>query len=637
MSVTRILFGRRLATSESDKQLIGPWIGVPVLGLDALASAAYGPEAMLTVLLPLGASAVDHSVLLALAIVAVLLLVFFSYRQTISVYPSGGGAYTVAKENLGDRCALVAAAALAVDYVLNVAVAIAAGVGALVSIVPALLSHTLAVCLVLLLLLTLLNLRGVRATGLVFATPTWLFVVSLLSVLAYGVAKVWMHGGQAQPVAAPPPLSAASQLATPWLLLHAFASGCTAMTGVEAVSNAVPIFRPPTVPNARRTLTMIVVILVCLLLLEATLAHAYHVGATEPGKPGFQSLLSQLMAAVVGRGPLYNVTMYSVVAVLCLSANTSFADFPRVCRILAQDKWLPEAFAHRGRRLTFSYGIVVLSVLSGLLLVVFDGITDALIPLFAIGAFLAFTMSQAGMVAHGWRRRHEPGARHRLVLNALGTLATGATAVVILVAKLHKGAWISLLIIGLILLVFAGTRRHHAFIARITSTNASLELGPARPPIAVVPMRRWDAVSLKAVRLALRMAPDVICVQVLTDDRTVDDLRNRWDLLVTRPAQRSAFKPPALVVLNSEYRSLFAPLLDYISELERKHPDRQIAVVVPDLVERRWYHALLHNHSASIIKALLLARGGPQIVVVSAPWYVRDWLPEHQQLVRAAE
>ena len=637
MSLGRILLGRRLRTSESDDQLIGPWIGVPVLGLDALASAAYGPEAMLTVMMPLGAGAVHYGVPLALSIAAVLTVVFLSYRQTIAAYPNGGGAYSVAKENLGERAALFAAAALAVDYVLNVAVAIAAGVGALVSIFPALLPHTLSVCLVLLGLLTLLNLRGVRAAGLVFATPTWLFVVCLLGVLTCGVVKLVLSDGQPAPVVAPPPLSAAVQLATPWLLLHAFASGCTAMTGVEAVSNAVPIFRPDTVKNARRTLTMIVVILLCLLLLEATLARAYHIGATTPGEPGFQSLLSQLVAAVVGRGFLYNLTLGSVVAVLCMSANTSFADFPRICRILAQDKWLPETFVHRGRRLAFSHGILVLSALSGILLIVFGGITDALIPLFAIGAFLAFTMSQAGMVVHGWRRRHERRARQRMALNVLGAVATGATTLVILVAKLHEGAWVSLLIIALMLLGFVGTRRHYSFVARVTSTSASLELGPARPPLAVVPLRRWDAVALKAIRLALQLAPDVICVQVLTGDRSVDDLRPRWDLLVTRPAKQGKFKPPELVVLSSEYRSLFKPLLDYIDELARTHPDRQVAVIVPDLVERRWYHAFLHNHSAALIKALLLARGGPQTVVVSAPWYLRDWLPEQQHLARPAE
>lgn len=637
MSLSRILLGRRLRTSESDDQLIGPWIGVPVLGLDALASAAYGPEAMLTVLLPLGANAVDHVVLLALSIALILALVFLSYRQTISAYPAGGGAYSVAKENLGERAALFAAAALAVDYILNVAVAIAAGVGALVSIFPALLPHTLALCLLLLSLMTLLNLRGVRATGVVFATPTWLFAISLLGVLAFGGIKVLLHGSEVEPVVAPPPMSPTVHLVSLWLLLHAFASGCTAMTGVEAVSNAVPIFRPPTVKNAQRTLSMIVAILLCLLLLEAALARAYHIGATRPGETGFQSLLSQLVAAVVGRGLVYNVTMASVVAVLCLSANTSFADFPRICRILAEDKWLPEAFVHRGRRLAFSHGILVLSALSAILLVVFGGITDALIPLFAVGAFLAFTMSQAGMVVHWWRRRAERGVKPRLILNLLGAFATGATTIVIMVAKLHEGAWISLLIIALMLLAFASTRRHRAFVARVTSTSASLELGPARPPLAVVPLRRWDAVALKAIRLALQLAPDVICVQVLTGDRTVDDLRPRWDLLVTGPAKRGRFKPPELVVLNSEYRSLLKPLLAYITQLERTHPDRQVAVIVPDLVGQRWYHALLRNHSAALIKALLLARGGPQTVVVSAPWYLRDWLPEQQHLARSAE
>jgi len=638
MRLTHVLFGKPLATNESDAERVGPLVGVPVLGLDALASAAYGPEAMLTVLLPLGAGAFRYSTTLSMLICVLLVIVYLSYRQTIAAYPGGGGAYSVAKENLGERAGLFAAAALALDYVLNVAVAIAAGVGALVSVLPDLLPYTLPLCLGLLAVLTMINLRGLRATGLAFMLPTWLFVLCLFGVLGTGLIKLWLNGAPDLTPSAATHAGAGLSAATPWLLIHAFASGCTAMTGVEAVSNAVPIFREPAVVGARRTLTLIISVLLLLLLGEAILAAGHGVTAKPPGEPGFQSLLSQLVAAVVGRGPLYYVTLASVVIVLCLSANTSFADFPRLCRILASDRYLPEPFVHRGRRLAFSHGILVLSALSALLLVIFGGITDALIPLFAIGAFLAFTMSQAGMVSHWYRRLPELGGRARLslALNATGMLATGATALVIMAAKLTEGAWISLVIMGVTLLLFEATRRHFQFIARVTATAESLELGPTRRPLAVVPVRRWDAVALKALRLALGMSSDVICVQVLTGDRDVDDLTPRWKDLAVDPAARQGFPAPQLIVLRSEYRNLFQPLLSYLSELERAHPERQIAVIVPELIERRWYYALLHNHSAALMRALLLLRGGPQLVVVGVPWYLGEWLPERRRLLRSS-
>jgi amino acid transporter len=623
MHLTNLLIGKPLATDEEDDQRIGPFAGVAVLGLDALASAAYGPEAMLTVLLPLGAAGLHYTSWLTSLIGALLLVVAVSYRQTISAYPNGGGAYTVAKENLGERASLVAAAALALDYVLNVAVAIAAGVGALVSAVPALWPHTLGLCLSLLLGLTLINLRGVRATGVVFMLPTWLFVASLFVVIGIGVAKVAAHGGQPLPVVAPKPAPLGAGAASLWVLLHAFANGCTAMTGVEAVSNAVPIFREPQVSHARRTLALISAVLLVLLAGEAFLIQRFHVTASVPGQPGFQSVLSSLTAAVTGRGPLYYVALASVAIVLCLSANTSFAGFPRLCRILASDGFLPEPLAHRGRRLVFSHGIVLLSLLAGSLLVLFAGVTDALIPLFAVGALGAFTMSQAGMVAH-WRREQGAPARRALILNAFGASATGATMLVVLVAKFSEGAWISLLIIGVTLVLFKSTRRHYQLLARVTATTETLSVGPVRAALAVVPIRRWDGVALKALRFALGFAAEVHCVQVLTGDREVDDLSERWHELAVKPARRFGVEPPELVVLRSEYRALFAPLLDYVVQLERQHPDRQIAVIIPELVERRWYHLFLHSHTASLLKALLLYRGGPQIVIVSAPWYLGD-------------
>lgn len=629
MSITDSIFGKPLATEEEDGERVGPLAGVPILGLDALASAAYGPEALLTVLLPLGIAGLHYLPLLTLLIIAVLAIVYVSYRQTLHAYPNGGGSYTVAKENLGTKASLVAAAALALDYVLNVAVAISAGVGALASAVPGLLPYTLPLCLGLLALLTIVNLRGVRATGFAFMLPTYVFVGSLFVVIGVGVFKAVTHGGHVPPVVAPPSHAGTVATVSLWMIVRAFSSGCTALTGVEAVSNGVPIFCKPSHVGARRTLAMIVGILVTLLAGVAFLCRTYNVTATPPGEGGYQSVLSQAVAATVGNGAFYYVVMASIVTVLCLSANTSFADFPRLCRLLALDKFMPELFVHRGRRLTFSHGIIGLSLLSGLLLIVFGGITDALIPLFAIGAFLAFTMSQSGMVVH-WRKRlgTEAGARRSIILNGVGAAVTGVLACVILAAKFLEGAWISVLLMLGMLLLFRQVRRHYDLLHRLTFTEATLEMGPPRPPVAVVPLRRWDAVTLKALRFAVGLTPDVIAVQVLTGDREVDNLTECWGRLAEEPVKKLGLAPPRLMVLRSEYRQLFAPLLGLVTDLAKEHPDRQIAVIVPELVEKRWYHYLLHNHSAAMLKALLLFRGGPRVVVINTPWYLAEWFPE---------
>jgi amino acid transporter len=630
------MLGRPLATDEDQAERIGPIAGVGVLGLDALASASYGPEALLTALLPLGPGALGHVAVLTAVIIAILIVLGISYTQTLAAYPNGGGAYTVAKENLGRRASLVAGAALSLDYVLNVAVAISAGVGALVSAVPALLPHTLTACLVVLALLTFINLRGVRSTGMAVLVPTYLFVACLFGILAWGsfaTPNPAVHAASARAAQA----AAGSGPAHPgswalvWLLLQAFANGCTAMTGVEAVSNGVPIFKEPSVVGARRTLKLIVVILIGLLGGIAFVAHRHGIVATPPGRQGYESVLSQVTAAVVGRGPLYYVSMGSVITVLVLSANTSFADFPRVCRMLAQDRFLPEPFVHRGRRLAFSHGIWVLAAVSALLLIVFGGVTDHLIPLFAMGALSAFTMSQSGMVAH-WRKQKGPRARFSALMNLLGALATGVTLCIVLAAKLSHGAWITIVLVGLMLLTFRAIRRHYDFIARATETTATLDVGPLDSPVTIVPMRRWDAVSLKALLIAVGISRDVYVVQVLTGDRDVDDLAPRWAELVEQPARRLGLPVPTLIVKRSEYRNVSAPLLELVTELAKQHAGRAIAVVVPELVEARWYHYLLHGQTAALLRYQLRARGGPQLVIVNTPWFLRDWLPERHWL-----
>jgi len=399
MSFLDILLGKPLATADERAEQIGMAEGIPIFGLDALSSAAYGPEAALTLLIALGAAGVRYIVPISACIIVLLAIVHFSYRQTIAAYPGGGGSYTVASANLGKIPGLVAGAALMIDYILVVAVGISAGVGALVSAAPRLQPHTLALCLGILAVITLTNLRGVREAGIIFMAPTFLFLGTLLATVLIGTVKTVMAAGHPIAVVAPPAPLAGSLVtaASAWVLLQAFANGCTAMTGVEAVSNGTRAFREPTVHNAQRTLSVIIGLLIVLLAGIAYLVRAYGIAATDPGKSGYQSVLSMLVAAVAGRGWFYYVTIGSILVILSLSANTAFADFPRLCRAVAQNNFLPHSFGYRGRRLVYTEGIVVLAILSGILLVLFGGITDRLIPLFAIGAFLAFTLSQAGM------------------------------------------------------------------------------------------------------------------------------------------------------------------------------------------------------------------------------------------------
>ena len=617
------VLGRPLASDEQDRQQIGPLAGIPVLGLDAISSAAYGPEAALTVMIPLGALGVGYVGPILAVIIGVLLLVYFSYRQTIAAYPGGGGSYTVAKANLGLGWGLTGGVALVLDYILNVAVGIAAGVGAIVSAVPSLLPHTLALCLVILAVLTLVNLRGIRESGRAFMVPTYVFVVTLVIVVVVGVVKAIASGGHPTPVAALPPIAAATHAATLWILVRAFANGCTAMTGVEAVSNGVPLFRVPTIPNAQRALTSIIAILVFLLAGIAYLSRAYGIAATDPGLPGYQSIISMLVGAVTGQGVFYYVTIGSVVTVLALSANTSFADFPRVCRVLAEDRFLPDSFAVRGRRLVYSQGILVLAGLSGALLIAFGGITDRLIPLFAIGALLAFTMSQAGMVAH-WRRVGGRQARHSLPINAAGAIATGLTVIVVAVSKFTDGAWIIVFILPILLAVFWRIRRHYGRVAEQVVDTRPLTVDDAAPALVVVAVQSWNKMTRRGLQFAMQLSPDVYAVQVQAESAKMKDLTTTWTTLVEEPARAAKLPPPKLVVLSSTYRQFFQPLVEFVLELRDQYPTRDLVVVIPDLVVTRWYQGLLHNHRGAILRALLRLRGGPRVAVVSTPFYLHD-------------
>jgi len=619
-----LLFGKPLRTSEERAEEIGPVAGVSIFGLDALSSAGYGPEAALTILLPLGALGLYYIVPISTAIIILLTIVYFSYLQTIGAYPQGGGSYTVAHENLGKNAGLLAAAALMIDYILVVAVGISAGVGALVSAIPKLQPHILGLCLGILFFIALVNLRGMREAGAVFMLPTYLFVGTLGIAILIGIARVLMSGGHPAPIVPPHPLPPPKAMLGIWLLLQAFASGCTAMTGVEAVSNGVRAFREPRTKNARITLTIIIGILILLLAGIAYLAKVYHIGATDPGQPGYESVLSQMLGAMAGKGIFYYVSIAAILLVLAFSANTAFADFPRLCQIVARNKYLPTSFASRGRRLVFTQGIVVLAFFAGTLLIIFNGITDRLIPLFAIGAFMAFTLSQAGMVVH-WKRVGGRGAVHSRLINGLGAIATLATVVIVLVAKFVEGAWITVLLIPALLILMKSVRKHYARIEKAVKSETPLDLENRTPPVVIVPIAGWNKITKKALCFALKLSPDIKAIHVAAEDEREDlceSLKTRWKHLVVEPATQAGLTPPALEIVTSPYRQVLSPIVKIAQREAKAHPERQIAVVIPELVEHRWYNYFLHNQRAAVLKAKLYFLENPRIIVINVPWYV---------------
>ncbi|HEY1760043.1 MAG TPA: APC family permease [Bryobacteraceae bacterium] len=623
MNILDLLVGKPIRTSDERAEEIGVGRGIPIFGLDALSSAAYGPEAALSLLIPVGAMGVPYIIPISLAIIALLVIVYFSYLQTIAAYPAGGGSYTVARFNLGAPAGLLAAAALLADYILTAAVGISAGVGALVSAVPSLMPHTVAICLGILIVIAILNLRGLREAGVAFAIPTYLFVGTLLITIVAGIFRVLLSGGHPAPVSPLPPPPPMTEAVSYWLLLKVFASGCTAITGVEAVSNGVKAFREPGVKNAQRTLTVIIFVLAILLGGISFLVKSYGIAATDPGQPGYQSLLSMLIAAVFGRGVFYYLTMASILVVLSLSANTAFADFPRLCRAISLNNYLPHAFSYRGRRLVYTYGIVVLAILCGGLLILFDGITDRLIPLYAVGAFLAFTLSQSGMVRHWWKHRGPHWLKNAFV-NGFGALVTGITVLVVLVAKFVSGAWITLLFIPLTIMVFRRVRRHYHSVKRLTWCRIPVQVERlSQPPIVVIPFDRWSNVTRQGIEFAARLSPEVIALRVEPDEHS-ELLRMDWEHYVDQPFRAAGKEPPRLQVLPSPYRFIIIPIVQFVLDLSEKNHGRSIIVVIPELVEDKWYEYFLHNQRGRLLQWVLLARGNECIFTVSAPLYIGD-------------
>ena len=599
-SLKRILLGDPLATSEASHQRISKTVALAVFSSDALSSTAYATEEILLALSAGGAAALVWGLPVAFAVAGLLAIVAISYRQTIYAYPSGGGAYIVAKENLGVGPGLVAGAALLVDYVLTVAVSIAAGVAAITSAFPSLYEHRVALGISLVAFITLANLRGVRESGALFAPPTYLFIFSVAALLLVAFFRINVLGM----TAAPTPALEAAEPITIFLLLRAFSSGCTALTGVEAISNAIPAFRAPESKNAAITLAWMATILGSLFLGITLVAHRLNLVP----KPE-ETILSQLAHAIFGSGALYYTVQVATAMILVLAANTSFADFPRLASFLARDGFLPRQLANRGDRLVFSNGIIVLGLLASLLLVIFQGQTHAIIPLYAVGVFLSFTLSQFGMVYH-WYANQVPGWQAKMLVNLTGGVTTGVVTAVVAGTKFMHGAWVVVVLIPLLVTSFYGVRNHYRFVAKELSLEGYRAKSPAGHAVVVLISGVHRGV-VEALEYARALSSNVTALSVEIDAKATERLRDRW---------RQWGMGIPLTVLKSNYRSVVKPLLDYLDDIREKNPDQIVTVVLPEFIASRWWHHLLHNQTAFLIKGALLFR--PGVIVTSVPHHL---------------
>ena len=602
-SLKRVLLGKPIPSSMAHHERLSRVTGLAVLSSDALSSVAYATDFILTTLVVAGVGAFSHAIPISLVIAALLAIVAFSYRQTIHAYPTGGGAYIVAKENLGDNAGLIAAASLLVDYTLTVSVSISAGVLALTSAFPALDAIRVELCLGCLAILMLGNLRGIRESGRIFAVPTYFFVFSIGVLIVAGLYRY--ATGHVVPVEAPLPPEAGTAPLTTFLLLTAFANGCTAMTGVEAVSNGVPAFRPPESKNASATLVAMAALAITMFIGITVLAHAYGV-IPSPSESG----VSQLGRAIFGSGTvIYYLIQAATMAILVLAANTAYADFPRLASIVARDRYLPRQFMNQGDRLAFSNGILVLSAFAAVLIIAFRGDTQRLLPLYMIGVFISFTLSQAGMVIH-WRKTKEPGWKTSAFINGFGALVTGVVLIIVAVTKTLEGAWIVLLLIPLIVLVFKETRKHYEHVAA-QLTLKGYAPAPRAHNTVVMPIGGLQRAVVEALRYAETLSDDVRAVYVDIDPRATEQIKRDW---------LEWGGKVKLIVLPSPYRSVMEPLLDYIKRVELERPDDYVSVILPEFVPKKWWQHLLHNQSALLIKGALLFR--PNLVVTSVPFHL---------------
>jgi amino acid transporter len=592
-SAKRLLVGKPLETFHLESERLSKVTGLAVLSSDALSSVAYAAEAMLLVLVAAGAAGVNHAFTVAGFILLLLAIVVVSYRQTVFAYPQGGGAYFVAKENLGTGFGLVAAAALLVDYTLTVTVSVAAGVAAITSAFPALAPHAVSLGLLAIAIVAVGNLRGLRESGAIFSVPTYFFLFAFGLMLAVDLVHPFGHW---TPTVLP---AVTGTTVTLWLFMKAFASGCSALTGVEAISNGIQAFRAPESKNAAAVMVWMGVILGVFFAGSIVIAHRFSVIPV-----GDQTVISQLAHGAFGDGAAYYAVQFATALILVLAANTAFADFPRLASILATDGFLPRQLASRGDRLVFSNGILMLALVAGVLLAVFGGNTNALIHLYAVGVFVSFTLSQTGMV----RRSLKAGERRvgRLVASSLGALATAVVVVIELVTKFTEGAWISAVLIVLLVLLFIAIHRHYLFYAGQLSTKAWQPEWPKKH-VVVVPVAGVSKSTAGALAYALLLSPNIRAVAVATDPKQVQRLQDEWDLWDSGVP---------LEVLVSPYRAIVRPLLQYIDQVEEtEHPD-WLTVVLPEVVPARWWHAFLHNQTVYAIKTALLFRRNVVVTTV---------------------
>jgi amino acid transporter len=602
--VKRLVVGAPIPSHLSHHERFSKITGLAVLSSDPLSSVAYATEEILRVLMIGGVSALWMVTPIGAIIATMLAVVAFSYRQTIHAYPNGGGAYIVAKENLGTMPALIAAAALLIDYVLTVSVSIAAGVAAITSALPQYHINPVVMSLIFVLILMLGNLRGIRESGRLFAAPTYFFIGSILILLAVGL---WRYvTGTLAPVTATETLTpAGTGMLSTFMLLTAFSNGCTAMTGVEAVSNGVPAFRPPESKNAASTLVTMAVLAITMFLGITLLAHAYQILPNDA-----ETVVSQIARATFGgRGWPYYAVQAATMLILVLAANTAYADFPRLASIIARDRFLPRQFTTQGDRLAFSNGIVILSGLGALLLVIFGGDTHALIPLYMIGVFVSFTLSQAGMVVH-WRKLREPGWRTSAAINGFGALVTGVVLIVVATTKAAEGAWIIILMIPILVLLFNITRRHYDHVAS-ELTLRGWRPEPVGRHVVLVPIGSLQRAVVKALSYASTMSADVRAVYVEIDPSFTKTMRDQW---------AEWGQGVQLVVLASPYRSLMEPLLEYIEQMQHIDPGGYVTVILPEFVPHRLWQHLLHNQHALLIKGALLFK--PNVIVTSVPFHL---------------
>lgn len=609
-TLRELLTGAPLPTSKLALERLNKLRALAAFSPDALSSIAYANQEIYLGLLAAGSAGLGMSWPIGLSIIGVLLVVAISYYQTIHGYPDGGGSYIVARSNLGTRVGLVAAAALLIDYVLTAAVSLTAGMDAIASAFPWLWPHRIEASLLLLVLITLLNLRGLRDTGTLMSIPVYLFLATYLPMIAWGLFRLWQSGPLPLEQVAPP----ASVNLTPFLVLHAFSTGCTALTGIEAISNGVPAFKPPQSANAGRTLIVMAFLMGTLFLGSIGLTQFLGVIAGPN-----ETILSALAHHLLGSGPAYYLIQISTMLVLAVAANTSFADFPRVAAILARDGFMPRQFTGLGDRLVFSNGILALAGITGALILLFHGDTHLLIPLFAVGAFLAFTLSQAGMVLHWYRER----GRHwqiKALANGMGALATSTTLLVVSLSKFREGAWITILIIPLVVYVLLSIRNHYQVIAStLTLRGLPPSLQPYPAPRIVVPISSVHRGVVEALRYARSISTEVTAVFVEIHPGEGKNIRKAWE---------TWGQDVPLVVVTSPYRSIIGPLLEFLETTDREHNDgQQATVLLPEFIPAHWWQNLLHNQTANLLRLAILytrRKHGQTRAIIDMPFLIRE-------------